>query len=112
MELKEDCPRTGFVVWGKPPIGALNLFHKENRCWEALLRSFVLKMSGFWTPASELGIGGLCTRLPSGNQVDGLSLALNMTRTEGYSGRVIRMLCQLVGDFSVERASVKIDMKN
>ena len=28
------------------------------------------------------------------------------TRTEGYSGRVIKMLCQLVGVFSVERARI------
>ena len=35
-----------------------------------------------------------------------------MTRTEGYSGRVIRMLCQQVGDFSVEPINVKFDMKN
>ena len=33
-----------------------------------------------------------------------------VTRTEGYSGRVIRMLCQLVGFFPVERASVKFDV--
>ena len=31
--------------------------------------------------------------------------------TGGYSGRVIRMLCQLVGVFSVERVIIKIDMK-
>ena len=29
-----------------------------------------------------------------------------MARTEGSSGRAIRMLCQLVGDFSVERAII------
>ena len=34
-----------------------------------------------------------------------------MTRTESYSGRVIRMLCQLVEKFSVERASVKFTKK-
>ena len=34
-----------------------------------------------------------------------------MTRTEGFSGRVIRMLCQLVKKFSVERASVKFTKK-
>ena len=45
---------------------------------------------------------------PSGNQVDGLPLALS---TEGYSGKVKKMLSQLVGDFLVERASVKNDNK-
>ena len=50
-----------------------------------------------------------CTRPPSGNQVDGLPLALH---TEGYSGKVIRMLSQLVGDFSAERVIIKVDMKN
>ena len=34
-----------------------------------------------------------------------------MTRTEGYSGREIRMLCQLVENFSVERASVLFTKK-
>jgi hypothetical protein len=33
-----------------------------------------------------------------------------VTRTEGLSVRVIRMLPQLVGLFSVERACVKIDV--
>ena len=33
-----------------------------------------------------------------------------VTRTEGYSGRVIWMLRQLVGLFSVERAIVKFDV--
>ena len=39
-----------------------------------------------------------CTCPPSGNQVDGLPLAL------------VRMLCQLVGFGSIERASVKSDV--
>ena len=32
-------------------------------------------------------------------------------RTESYSGRVIKILCQLVGDFSVDRASMKLEKK-
>ena len=51
-----------------------------------------------------------CTCPPSGNQVDGLPLALVMTRRVGISVGVVRMLCQLVGFGSVERASVKLDM--
>ena len=36
---------------------------------------------------------------------------MRMTRTEGYSGRVIRMLCQQVENFPVERASVLFTKK-
>mgnify|MGYP000164855923 CR=1 FL=1 len=65
---------------------------------------------------------------PSGNQVDGLPLALHnkgaastswlrpgracerkMTRTEGMSVRVMRMLRQLVGSGPVEQLNVKSD---
>ena len=34
-------------------------------------------------------------------------LVQQVARTEGISVRVIRMLCQLVDDFRVERASVQ-----